>query len=97
MSVMVLFEAQVKPECVDDLKASLKALLPDTRAFKGCQGVDIYDNVEDNGNLVFYERWDSREDYEKYIAWRTETGVMAQLGETLAGPPSVRYFERVDA
>ncbi len=97
MSVIVLLEAHVKPEAIDELKSSLKALLPDTRAYDGCQGIDIYSNTEDGGNLVFYERWDSREHYEKYLAWRTETGVMDQLGAMLTAPPSIRYFERVDA
>jgi quinol monooxygenase YgiN len=46
---------------------------------------------------VFYERWDSRQHYEKYLAWRTETGVADQLVAMLAAPPSIRYFERVDA
>ncbi len=97
MSVIVLFEAHVKPEAVDKMKSSLKVLLPETRAYDGCQGIDIYGNTEDEGNLVFYERWDSREHYEKYLAWRTETGVMDQLGAMLTAPPSIRYFERVDA
>ena len=97
MSVIVLLEAHVKPEAIDELKSSLKVLLPETRAYDGCQGIDIYGNTEDEGNLVFYERWDSREHYEKYLAWRTETGVMDQLGAMLTAPPSIRYFERVDA
>jgi len=97
MSVIVLLEAQVKPEAVDEVKATLKEILPDTRAYDGCQSIDIYGNIEDGGNLVFYECWDSREHYEKYLAWRTETGVMEKLGAALAGPPSIRYFERIDA
>ena len=97
MSVIVLFDAQVKPEAVDELKSSLKAILPETRAYDGCQGIDIYGNIEDGSNLVFYERWDSREHHERYLAWRTETGVMDQLGAMLTAPPSIRYFERVDA
>ena len=46
---------------------------------------------------MFYERWDSRQHYEKYLAWRTETGAVNQLGAMLAAPPSIRYFERIDA
>ena len=97
MSVIVLLEAQVKPEAVDEVKATLKEIIPDTRTYDGCQGIDIYGNLEDGGNLVFYERWDSREHYEKYLAWRTETGVLEKLGAALTAPPSIRYFERVDA
>jgi len=97
MSTMVLLEMQVKPEAVNEVKAMLKQILPDTRAYAGCQGVDIYGNLDDGGNLVFYERWDSRDHYQKYLNWRTETGALAKLSDKLAGPPKIRYYERVDA
>ena len=35
MSVVVLLEMQVKPEAVKEVKAQLKQLLPDTRAYAG--------------------------------------------------------------
>ena len=96
MSVMVLLEMQVKPEAVNEVKGLLKKLLPDTRAYAGCQGIDIYGNLDDAGNLVFYERWDTREHYQKYLAWRTETGVVDQLGAMLAAPPSIRPATPLD-
>ena len=95
MSVVVLLEIQVKPEAVNEVKAFLKQVLPDTRAYAGCQGIDIYGNADDAGNMVFYERWDSRAHYQKYLAWRTETGVLDQLGAKLVAPPKIRYYEHV--
>src|SRR5262249_11466621 len=73
MSVVVVLEIRVNPEALDEMKAFRKKNLPDTRASDGCQGIDIYGNVDDTGNLVLYERWDSRHHDEKYRAWRTET------------------------
>jgi quinol monooxygenase YgiN len=96
MSVMVLVEMQVKPEVVNEVKGLLKQMLPDTRAYAGCQGIDIYDNVDDTGDLVFYERWDTRDHYQRYLAWRTETGAFDKLGAKLSGPPKIRYYDRVD-
>ena len=96
MSVVVLLEIKVKPEAVNEVKAFLKDVLPDTRSYAGCQGIDIYNNADDSTNFVFYERWDSREHYQKYLSWRTETGVLDKLGAKLAGPPSIRYYDRVD-
>lgn len=96
MSTVVLLEIQVKPEEINAVKAMLKEVLPDTRAYAGCQGIDIYGNLDDNGNLVFYERWASRDHYQKYLNWRMETGVLDKLGAKLAGPPKIRYYERVD-
>jgi len=97
MSVVALLEAPVKPDDVAKMRAFLAEILPDTRAYDGCQGIDVYFNVDDADKMVMIERWDSRAHHEKYLGWRTETGVMDKLGGMLAGPPSIRYFERVDA
>ena len=96
MSVTVILDMQVKPDAVDKMKSNLKKMFPDTRAFDGCQSIDIYGNTEDPGNLVFYERWESRKHHESYMAWRREAGAMDQMATMLAGAPNIRYFERID-
>ncbi|MEM7356434.1 MAG: antibiotic biosynthesis monooxygenase [Acidobacteriota bacterium] len=96
MAVLVHFEAVVKPECLDDLIERLKAGLPDTRAHEGCRDLRTYLN-EDGKTLVAIEQWDSKEQYQKYLAWRTETGVMDALGALFDGPPTIRFFEAIDA
>ena len=97
MSVMVLLEAPVKAEKISNMKSYLAELLPDTRAYDGCRGMDVYFDTEHEGNMVVVEHWQSRPHHEKYLGWRTETGVMDKLGAMLAGPPSIRYFERAGA
>ena len=97
MSVLVVLEAPVRPEEVVHMKSYLAEILPESRAYEGCQPMDVYFNTEADGNMVVLERWDSRPQHEKYLGWRTETGVMDKLGAMLAGPPSIRYFERADA
>ena len=97
MSVLVLVEAQVKPQDISAMESYMAEIIPDTRAYDGCQGIDVYFNTEDTSSMVLVEYWDSRAHQEKYIAWRTETGVMDKIGAMLAGPPSIRYFERIDA
>ena len=97
MSILVLLEAQVKSEDVSDMKSYLAEILPDTRAYDGCERIGVYFDIEDTCNMVLVEHWDSRAHYEKYLAWRTETGVLDKIGAMLAGPPNIRYFERIDA
>lgn len=97
MSVLVILEGQVQPEKIDELKSSLAGLFPGTRAYDGSQGIDAYFNMDDKGNMAILEKWESRGHHEKYLQWRTETGVMEKLGSMLIGPPSLRYFERADA
>ena len=96
MSILVLWEAQVKPDKIVDMKSYLAQILPDTRSYNGCQGLDVQFNMDDPGNMVFVEQWKSRGHHEKYAQWRKETGVSAELGSMLTGPRKVRYFERAD-
>lgn len=97
MSTVALVELQVKPEAVEAIKAGLKGLLVETRKYAGCQSVDVYQNLDEKGTIVLYEKWDSAGHHQKYMAWRQETGALAQLGAALTGPPSIRYFDRVEA
>jgi len=96
MPVMVLLEAKAKPEHVERLKAAAAALFPQTRAYDGCRGITSYLN-EDGRTFVFVEFWDTKAHYERYLAWRTETGVIAELVSMLDAPPSIRHFEKVEA
>ncbi|MFC1942258.1 putative quinol monooxygenase [Chloroflexota bacterium] len=96
MSVLVLNEAQVKPENISDMKSYMKEILPDTREYSGCQNVEVYFNIDDANNMVLVEHWNSREHYEKYLAWRAEIGSVDIIVAMLAGLPTIRYFEKID-
>jgi quinol monooxygenase YgiN len=96
MSVVILLDFRMKPDVVEESMQLFKKVLPDTRAYPGCEGVDVYSNADDPTNIVFYERWQSPELYKKYLAWRTETGFMDTFAAKLAGPPTIRYFNRQD-
>ncbi len=43
------------------------------------------------------ETWETREQYEKYLAWRRGRGDSDRLKEGLAEPPNIRHFEVADA
>ena len=93
---LVLLEGVAKPESVEEVKALLKSRLPETRAFEGCESITAF--LKDDGkSFVFVEHWDSTGNYEKYLAWRTETGVLAELVSLFEAQPSIRYFDAVDA
>ncbi|MFT5142840.1 MAG: quinol monooxygenase YgiN [Rhodothermales bacterium] len=96
MSVLVLLEAKAKRENVSELSGALAELFPVTRAYDGCIDITAYLN-DDGQTFVFIENWKSKAQYEKYLAWRTETGVMAKLASLLEEPASIRYFDTVAA
>ncbi len=97
MAILVLLEAKAKAECVSELKRPLKQHFPGTRAYDGCQGITAYVDVDDGRTVVFVEHWDTKEAHQRYMAWRMETGVRAQLASLLEDAPTVRYCETLDA
>ena len=95
MAILVQLEANVKPECVEELIGMIKQRFPETRAYDGCQEIIAYLN-DDGHTMVFVEQWDSKEHYQKYFDWREETGVLAELGALLQDPPNIRFFDAID-
>ena len=97
MSTLVLVDVQIKPEAVGEFTSYMEEIFPDTRTFKGCRRVELAANQDDPNSFVLVEEWDTREDHQKYYAWRTETGAMARIGSMLAAPPNRRYFDTTNA
>lgn len=93
MSVLVLVESKVKPEHAGDVVRFLRSIIHDTRGFDGCNGLTIHRNQDDPNTMVFVENWESRQQYEKYLAWRTERGDLEKLVGWIEGAPNIRYFD----
>ncbi len=97
MPTLVLLEVKAKADAVEALRTLTTAGIPHTRAFAGCQGATAYVSQDDPQTLVLVTQWANRDAYERYLAWRTENGTLAQLMSLLDGPPSIRFFASVDA
>lgn len=96
MTIKVLLDINAKPESIETLKKALMLSLPETREYDGCLGVEVEANQDNALNLLLIERWESREQYENYTAWRTETGGMDALVSMLSAPPRVLYLDNLD-
>ena len=97
MAVTVVLQLNMKPEARDEVVGSFKSVLPDTRAYDGCLGLRVFEDQDDRNHIVLIEQWESKEHYEKYVAWRTETGFMDQMGEALTSEPSFLYLDGIGA
>ncbi len=95
MSVIVILEADVKRGEKSTLLGLLTQYLPETKKYKGFINISIHTEQEKD-HVLFFEEWESVEDYESYLKWRTETGVMKVLGATFSVPPLIRYFYTED-
>jgi quinol monooxygenase YgiN len=87
MSVTALLEVQLKPDAVDDGIAALNAVLVDTRAFEGNEGVLVIQDKDDPARLVAVETWESLEADAKYREWRAGEGAPTAMVPFLAGAP----------
>lgn len=96
MAVMILLEVEVSPDKADDLKAVLGDMLVDTRAFDGCIGVEAIRDQERPGTIILVQRWQSRAHYERYSAWRAETGAAQATTEQLSASFGLRWFDPLD-
>ena len=97
MTTRVILDVKAKPGTGDELIAFVRSILPETRAYDGCTSVDALQNSDDADNVVLLGVWQSREQYEKYLAWQRERGTSARLVEALAEPPIIRHFDVTDA
>ena len=96
MSINVMLEFQCRADKIEAFKSVLEVALVDTRNYDGCVSVQVTVNHEAPLNLIFLEVWESREHNEKYLAWRTDTGLFETLSDMLSSPPTIRYFENLN-
>jgi len=96
MTVLVVVEAKVDSDRIDDAIDFLADKFPETREYSGCQDITAYLN-EDGQSFMFIEHWDSREQFDKYMSWRQESGTFSVFLDMLVGEPSFRFFEKTKA
>ena len=96
MSVIVIMNLSVKDESLEELKKYFKEILPETRTFEGCQGVQLYESKETPTKLTIHAKWNSEEAQKKYMVWRMQTGALEKLTPMLSEPPSMQFYGIVD-
>jgi len=92
MSVLVNLQMRVKQGNMSGLLETFKNILPDTRSYEGCRWVKLVANIADENSLEAVSQWDSKEHYDTYLKWRTETGAIATLLESLDEEPVFRFL-----
>jgi quinol monooxygenase YgiN len=97
MSLLVLLELEAKPGKADELVDLLRVSLRDTRARQGCISVSVHRDQAHADRVLLVEEWATREDDEAYRTWRAGEGATPEVGALIAGPPTLRYFDNVDA
>ena len=93
MSCVILMEAKVIPEKLDDcIKLLVENRLEDTKAYDGC--VTCQGSVDREKSIVtIWSQWSTVEHFEKYFDWRKERGDFAELSSLFTEEPKIATSE----
>ena len=97
MSILVVLELEAVPGSEATMIDVLRRNLGDTRARQGCEGVTVHQDQDRATSIVLVERWATRADDDAYRAWRAGEGAIKEMAGLVAGPPTIRYYDDVDA
>jgi quinol monooxygenase YgiN len=97
VSILVLLELEAVDGKADAMIDVLRRTLGDTRARPGCESVTVHRGNDRPNTVVLVERWATRADDDAYRAWRAGEGAVPEMGPLVAGPPTIRYYDDVDA
>jgi quinol monooxygenase YgiN len=95
VATTVLLELSAEPGQGDALIKAFADVLPDTRAFKGCQSVTVHQSAADPDSLVLIEKWDSAEDHQAYSLWRKDSGTLGGVMGLAGGRPETKILNDV--
>ncbi|MEO1079096.1 MAG: antibiotic biosynthesis monooxygenase [Pseudomonadota bacterium] len=84
MSYLVSVDFPCKEGMAETVEGMLRGALKDTRAFDGCQSIDVYFE-EDTNTFTALEVWDSADHYRVYQKFRTDQGIAEALAPVIEG------------
>jgi quinol monooxygenase YgiN len=93
MAVTALLDLHLREDAIAEAPAVIAAVLADTRAFDGSQGIEVLQDVADPAHVTIVERWASLQHDDAYRAWRATPEGASDLGRVLAGPPTLWRYE----
>jgi len=100
MSVTIIADLEIKPEKTSWVITFLQAALPETRKSQGCISAELHRNQDDPNNLIIYQVFDTKEDYQVYMTASIGHGDQSSVEEYFGSferPAEVRYFDHLEA
>lgn len=92
MSITIFMQLHLTPEgAASSRNGGFAATFKDTRAFDGCELIHAYADESDPQRFVIFERWKSREHYQRYLEWRRSTGYLEKSSLRMVSPPVVQH------
>ena len=74
----------------------LSEALVDTRAFEGCESIEVYRDDSNPDQVVLGEKFAEKANHQAYLKLRMDTGLPELLAPVLAGNLEVTYLDSHD-
>lgn len=94
MSIFTVVELQFLPAEHAEGVATLQRALLQSRAFPGCESIDVFETIDDPTRIIMIEQWASADDDMAYRAWRKTAEGSSGLAPFLSQPPVTHLHER---
>lgn len=94
--MIVILEARIREEAVDEARAFFQKVIPDARIYEGCLYSKLFQDDNEPTSLLMVEDWESQAHHRKYLEWCTRTGTLRKMLRYLSGPPHLRYYNTVN-
>ncbi|MCE4268750.1 putative quinol monooxygenase [Rhodococcus globerulus] len=92
MTISAILDLRLKKESLATACEVVGRILTETRAFEGCEGVDVLIDADDETHWLCFEKWSTAEADAAYREWRAGPGMIKDLGPLLAGAPGLAKY-----
>jgi quinol monooxygenase YgiN len=65
--IIAIIKMNARPEKCLELKQSLSALIEPVRKEKGCLGLNIFQDIENDNDFSLIQMWQTRDDLDAYL------------------------------
>ena len=87
MAIHVSLELNIQPGKAEEFIGMAAEAFKETRTKKGFIDIVATQGADDPNKIIFWETWESADDYNAYFNWRVETGFMDAIAPFMAAPP----------
>ena len=91
-SVIATVIWKANPDRVDMCIETLRDMFSVTRQHKGFRTIRLLRSAHDPNELVLIQEWDSVQDHQNYMQFRTKSGEMQKLITMAVGPMQLNYW-----
>lgn len=95
MSAHVVNEFFAQPGRGDDVANLLIEILGESLEWEGCEAIRIVRDQDDPDHVAGFTQWTKRQDFESYLAWRTDRGFTATFEAMLTQPFVIHFYDEL--